>query len=509
MTTIRHRLTSVVWLTLTFGALLGTPASAQCPDNIPQSVVNSLQHQEVRAQAAASPRLTSAFIAQNGGIASMLQKVRAQLAADREWLAQEEANQRTLAQQGMANDARARTGRDLIQRMRDNQRLTQAYLQLLECHAGQGGATRAGASDANQAAVAAHLSRAQRDAQDNVIGDRTEMVNKVTGSWQPPRSFADGSSAAAISLEDPFAAPADDECRPSISFRNVRLSADGAAIGFETSAITASGRACTVSFGLEMRMGSQVVRLPSRTLLIPATGVTLPESLTLPVPVETTTSACTSVEPMRRAFLDQRDQLAAKYQKIQQLGRDTLANRRELERAVTMRDVGTALLRVSLAVDALKLGLSVVHPAAGDALDFGQCVGVELATYVGKTMVACAGDDTSGCTSTVLKDGGVWVEKNLACAFKQTFNTVDRLVDAAELYNRTGEIQDSMNARSKTLEVMGQLDDSLNNFVNRLARIREDRSFIDEAVRQLDGLCRSPLIQLTAVDVKPLTTSGK
>jgi len=66
-----------------------------------------------------------------------------------------------------------------------------------------------------------------------------------------------------------------------------------------------------------------------------------------------------------------------------------------------------------------------------------------------------------------------------------------------------------MAARSKTLEAIDALDHSLNNFVDRLRRIKEDRSFIDEAVRQLDGLCRSPVINLTAVDLKQLFTSGK
>src|SRR5688572_20233298 len=425
MTTITFRHARIAAITLTVAGMFGLNANAQCPDNIPQSVVNSIRHPEVRALAAASPRLTPSFIAQNGGIAVMTRQVRDQIAADRNWLVQEEANQRTLAQQGMANDQRARTGRDLIERMRDSLRLSQAYLQLLECHGGSGDPATPGALDANQAAIAAGMSRSQQDARDDAMQDRRDMVNGVVGSWQPPRGYAGGSPSPAVSreLEDPFASPPVDECRPSITFRNVRLSPDGAAIDFEASAIVSSGRACTVSFGIEARIGRQVIGLPSRTLVIPATGVTLAESMKLPVPVETTTSSCTIAEPARRAFMEQRDQLAAKYQKIQQLGRDTLANRRELERAVTMRDVGTAILRFGVAVDALKLGLSVVHPAAGNALDIGQCVGVELSTYVGKTVVACVGENTSSdCTNTVLTDGAVWVEKNLACAFKETFS---------------------------------------------------------------------------------------
>ena len=130
MTTITFRHARIAAVTLTLLEMFGTNANAQCPDNIPQSVVNSVRHPEVRALAAASPRLTPSFIAQNGGIAAMTRQVREQIAADRHWLAQEEANQRTLAQQGMANDQRARTGRDLIERMRDNLRLNQAYLQL-------------------------------------------------------------------------------------------------------------------------------------------------------------------------------------------------------------------------------------------------------------------------------------------------------------------------------------------------------------------------------------------
>ena len=107
----------------------------------------------------------------------------------------------------MANDQRARTGRDLIQRMRDNLRLSQAYLQLLECHGGPGGAAKPGALEANQATVSASMSRSQRVAQDDNLTDRRDMVNGVVGSWQPPRSYAGTAPGAAVGfdLEDPFA----------------------------------------------------------------------------------------------------------------------------------------------------------------------------------------------------------------------------------------------------------------------------------------------------------------
>ena len=491
-------------LLLIVAGLYSRGALAQCPDNIPQSLVNSVQHPEVRAQAAASPRLTPAFIAQNGGVMTMIQQLRAQIAADNRWLAEEQRNQTTLARQGMSNDARARDGRDLIQRMRDKQRLDQAYLQLLECHAGAAGKSSMAAGNENQAAAAAAGVRSGRDAREGALEDRERMVNKVVGSWQPPRNYTGGVPGAGVSLEDPFALPKEDECKPSISFTQASLGSDGAVIDFEISAVQASGRACMVSFATELRVGSQVVRLPSRTLVIPPTGLTLAESVKLPVALDTTTRSCTAAEPIRQVFLEQRDQLAAKYQKIQRLTRETIESRHELQRSVTMRDVDTAFLRLTTTLDALKLGLSVVHPASGRALDFGQCVGVELASFVGKTVVACSGKDTGECTQTVRDDGALWIEKNLACAFQETFNGVDKLVDAVQIYEQTGEIKNFVQARSKTLDVLADLDASLTSFAARLARMRDDRAFIDESVRQIDELCRSPQIHLTAVDVRVL-----
>jgi hypothetical protein len=91
-----------------------------------------------------------------------------------------------------------------------------------------------------------------------------------------------------------------------------------------------------------MRAARQVIRLPSRTMVIPVNGISMSESVKVPIPVETTTAACTAVEPIRRGLLERRDQISEKYRRIQQLGRDTLASRRELERAVGSLDIDTA-----------------------------------------------------------------------------------------------------------------------------------------------------------------------
>jgi hypothetical protein len=500
-------------LVLLTAGLYPSAAAAQCPDRIPPNVLNAVRNPEVRAQAAGMPPLTAGFIAQNGGINTMVQQVRAQIDHDRKWVAEEEANQRTLAAQAMGNIERARTGRDLLQRQKDSVLLSEAYLKLLECHAGRMGVNggRSTQGSFNQGSIAENTRRWQGEAAEGAIDDRRQMVNGAMGSWQPPRGYA-GSAASAgdgLNLEDPLPTKPVEECRPSIVFQNTKLAADGASIEYTLSAVQPSGAACTVSFGIAVRAGDQMVTLPARTLVVPADGLTLSESVRLPNPVDSSAGSCTQAEPLRVAYVERRDQLAMKYDNIRKMAADTIASRSALERSVTMRDVGNAVLTVGIALDTLKLGLSTVSPAAGSALDFGGCVGVELATYIGKTVTACSGKDPNECTSTVLTDGAVWVEKNLACAFQSTFSAVDKAVDTVQIAKQALDLHDSLAARSKTLDVLQQLDDSFGLALKKLEQIRASRDYIDETLRQLERQCRSPLVNLTAVDVRVLAASGK
>ena len=137
MLTITHfRLTHVGLISLVLvPGLCAAPAHAQCPDNIPASLVSSIQDPDLRAAAMKSPKVDPAFVAQNGGLATMIGQLRAQIEADRGWMSQETANQADLSRQDLGNDARARDGRRLMQTMREKQRLDEAYLRVLECHA--------------------------------------------------------------------------------------------------------------------------------------------------------------------------------------------------------------------------------------------------------------------------------------------------------------------------------------------------------------------------------------
>ncbi len=115
-------------------AAADTTARAQCPDTIPQSLINSVQTPEIRA-AAQTFRLDSTMIAQNGGLTTMIRLAKAQLAADRATMAEEQRNQTSLAQNGMGGDRRAADGRTVIRMLEDSQRLTSASIDLMECHA--------------------------------------------------------------------------------------------------------------------------------------------------------------------------------------------------------------------------------------------------------------------------------------------------------------------------------------------------------------------------------------
>ena len=197
----------------------------------------------------------------------MIGQLRVQIEADRGWMSQETANQADLSRQGLGNDARARDGRRLMQTMREKQRLDEAYLRVLECHATAGvsasntpsralvpqterapattqgstslenaarqleevaRATRdralqnadpeviafyakqdalAAQRDANVAAAMAGQARGQRDGRNGALKDQVEMVTKVVKSWQPPRGYTNQSTASGVVLEDPFASP--------------------------------------------------------------------------------------------------------------------------------------------------------------------------------------------------------------------------------------------------------------------------------------------------------------
>jgi len=119
-------------------------AAAQCPDVLPQSVINSVRNPEARA-AAQSMRISATMISQAGGLPTMIAQVKGQIAADQATAAEEQRNQTYLAQNGMANDKRAADGRLVIQLMEDAHRLNAATLQILECHARTSG-TGSGAS---------------------------------------------------------------------------------------------------------------------------------------------------------------------------------------------------------------------------------------------------------------------------------------------------------------------------------------------------------------------------
>ena len=492
---------------LGLSVLIADHVYAQCPERLAPSLVNSLQTAEMRSQAAQMPPLTAGFIAQNGGAAAMIEKMHAQIAADRAWLAQEEANQGTIAQQGLGNIDRAQAGRQLLQMKRDELRLNEAVLRMLQCHGGSAGRSPSSATALGGTPTAADSRRWQEDAERGMVDDRERMVAGVTRGWQPPRGYANGSAAApgGLDLEDPFAA-GPDECRPSITFRSVSLSGDGRSVHYEMSAVHSAQRPCTVSFAIQMMASGQPLRLPSRTLVIPTGGATLSETATLPVAVDQTMQACAQSASWRGTYEAKRNEQVRQYEKLQNMTRDTLRNRAALERSVGTHDLAIAVTALSTAVDTLKLGLSVVSPAAGAALGFGQCVGVELSTFVAKTVAACTAQDARECTTTVLTDGAVWVEKNLSCAFTETYATVDKIVDGLMLAKQASELTDMFASRTKTLLLMDELQAAASAAEQRIARLRNDRTFVDEAINRLDAACRSPRIELTAVDVQTLAT---
>lgn len=113
---------------------VASPAAAQCPDTLPQSLINSVRNPEARA-AAQGMRVSAAMIAQAGGLPTMIALTKGQIAADQATAAEEQRNQTYLAQQGMGNDKRAADGRLVIQMMEDSHRLNTAMVQILECHA--------------------------------------------------------------------------------------------------------------------------------------------------------------------------------------------------------------------------------------------------------------------------------------------------------------------------------------------------------------------------------------
>jgi hypothetical protein len=131
------RTTTIITLVAALAATSRT-ALAQCPNGLPQSVINSIQTPEIRQAATINTWLDPATIRENGGLPNMIELSRRQIAADRATIAEEQRNQAYLAQNGMANDARAIDGRKVIQMLTESQRLTQAAVEVMECHARMG-----------------------------------------------------------------------------------------------------------------------------------------------------------------------------------------------------------------------------------------------------------------------------------------------------------------------------------------------------------------------------------
>jgi len=127
------RITIISLLVAAFAAT-SNESLAQCPNSLPQSVINSIQTPEVRQAATINTWLDPATIQQYGGLPNMIQLSRKQIEADRATVAEEQQHQAYLAQNGMANDPRAVDGRKVIQMLTESQRLTQAAIEVMECH---------------------------------------------------------------------------------------------------------------------------------------------------------------------------------------------------------------------------------------------------------------------------------------------------------------------------------------------------------------------------------------
>lgn len=167
-------------------------AAAQCPTTLPPSLVASVRNPEARA-AAQSFRVDAATIAQAGGLPTMIAQLKGQIAADQATAAEEQRNQRYLAQNGMGNDKRAADGRLVLELMEDAGRLNTAMLQILEC-LGRSGAAGTGTGTGTGAltfdASAPSMSEAMTTAR-NAFNSRGSGAGESRGSGRPSAAGAD------------------------------------------------------------------------------------------------------------------------------------------------------------------------------------------------------------------------------------------------------------------------------------------------------------------------------
>jgi len=309
-------------------------------------------------------------------------------------------------------------------------------------------------------------------------------------------------------------APLSNECQSSVSSNQLSLDATGRQVQLTFTVSNPTSTACMVTFSGQLRNGQSILAsLPSRSVSVPPGGINADDVIALSTPVQTTVAACARIEPTKRALLQKRDELTQQRTKVRQFARDSLHSLGKLRRVVGEQDYAEALLHVKSALNGIQLGLAVFGPAAGiaergavSAIDAaGTCVSGELVSF-SATTASCTGDPgtVDSCVEDVVKNGEVWVMKTAACMATGTAEKLGHAASVMEILDTQLQLGELIERRDRTIAAVEGVVYNLQQFADRLDRLRDSTAIIDATIGPLEALCRSPKIQFTTTDVKSM-----
>ncbi len=210
--------------------------------------------------------------------------------------------------------------------------------------------------------------------------------------------------------------------------------------------------------------------------------------------------------------MQRRDGLAQQRTKVREFARDSIISLGKLERVVGLQAWAEALLSVKQVINAGQSLLTYVAPALGIAERgamsvveaAGVCVMGELVNFSGGTTASCTGDPAAvdGCVEDVVKNGELWAMKTAACVAEGTAKKLGNAAALMEIVDTQVQLNDVMERRDRTLGVMKDVVDNVQQFADRLDRLRDSTAIIDATIGPLERLCRSPKLAFVTTDVK-------